>query len=76
VRGPCHPFFASYDMAYFYSLSQKPHIVVGFMMDFGSCKSSFVTVFRSEPRLVEMILCNLNGQFIDLYQTEFPSTQF
>ena len=54
----------------------KPHIVVGFMLEFGSSKASSITVFRSGPRLVEMILCNLNGQFIDLSQNEFSSAQF
>jgi hypothetical protein len=76
LRGPCHPFFVGCDRACFYSLDQKLHIVVGFMMALGSCKESSVTIFRSEPHLVEMVLCNMNGQFTDMYQTGFPNTQF
>jgi len=55
---------------------EKPHIVVSFILDFGSSKASSITIFTSRPRLFEMIICNLNGEFTYLSHDEFPSAQF
>jgi hypothetical protein len=46
------------------------------MLEFGSSKESSITISTSGPRLLEMIMCNLNVQFTDMSQDECPSAQY